>query len=87
VTVSGISESPEFNGRTRDLSAEGVFLYLGQNGLPVGSDIELEIDLTVDPNRSVLPTPQATSIRGKGTITRRENDGLAIVFDRQLQFS
>ena len=86
VAVSGWGDATQLHGRTRDLSAGGAFLFLGQNALTVGSEIELEIDLTVDRNGSVLPTPQATCMRGKGTIIRREDDGMAIAFEGQLQF-
>ena len=87
VSVTGWGDATQVHGRTRDLSAGGAFLFLGQTALPVGSEIEIEIDLTVDPNRSVLPTPQATCMHGKGKIIRTEGDGLAIAFEGQLQFA
>ena len=79
--------SNQFHARTRDLSAGGAYLLLRQNVLQVGSDVELEIDLNVDAYRSVLPTPEETCVRGRGTITRREEDGLAIAFAGNLQFA
>jgi c-di-GMP-binding flagellar brake protein YcgR len=87
VMVAGRGANNQLNARTRDLSAGGAYLFLKQATLQVGSDIELEIDLTVDAHQSVLPTPRETSMRGRGTITRRDEDGLAVAFERQLQFA
>ncbi|MCK4514654.1 MAG: PilZ domain-containing protein [Spirochaetaceae bacterium] len=87
VMVLNIGENRHLHARTRDLSASGAYLFLRQSMPQVGTDVELEIDLTVDAHRSVLPMPRETCVRGRGTITRREADGLAVAFAGQLQFA
>lgn len=86
VVVPGRGNAGEIHGRTRDLSAGGAFLFLGQS-LAVGEIVELEIELNVNSARIDSSAPQETFMRGTGTVTRQETDGLAISFEGQLQFA
>jgi len=86
VVIPGSGGSGEIHGRTRDLSAKGAFLFLGQNALAVGESVELEIELSFDSNRAMVHTTRETCMRGRGTITRQEAEGLAIVFEGRLRF-
>lgn len=86
VVIPGRGEAGELYGRTRDLSAAGAFLFLGQS-LSIGESVELEIELNMGLQKAAAPAANETHMRGKGVVTRQEADGLAISFEGQLQFA
>ena len=87
LTVGAGEGREQLDTHTRDVSASGAFLLLSERKLSVGTEIQVEIDLTVDPRLETDDAPKGVCMVGKGTITRMEENGLAVSFEGQLRFA
>ena len=70
--LSGGYMSPQFS-QTRDISAEGAFVELGENNLVYGTQVELAISIPTDKGNNVYRIP--------GRIVRITDDGVGLQFD------
>ena len=72
LTVGAGEGREQLDTHTRDVSASGAFLLISDSKLDVGTEIQVEIDLTVDPRLDTDDAPKGVCMVGKGTITRMD---------------
>ena len=87
VTVEAGADRAQLDAHTRDVSASGAFLLLSEKKIEVGTEIRIEIDLTVDPRLDIADAPKGVCMVGTGTVTRLEETGLAVSFNGHLKFA
>ncbi len=83
IQVHGSDLAAALAGRTRDLCSNGVFVCLGEIDIPIGTRVHMSIDLSVE---QAEDAERHIHLEGNGTITRREDVGVAIVFEKALKF-
>ena len=74
-----------FKTRTRDVSANGAFIYLAE-APNIGTKISLEMQLVIDSLPELVQVSENVMITVNGKIVRRNHEGIGIVFDAQLKF-
>lgn len=72
VMLSGGYMSPQFS-QTRDISAEGAFVELGENSLVFGTMVEMALSVQGEEGNSVYKIP--------AKVTRVTDNGVGIQFD------
>lgn len=72
VMLSGGYMSPQFS-QTKDISAEGAFVELGENSLVFGTSVEMALSVQDDDGNSVYKIP--------AKVTRVTENGVGIKFD------
>ena len=81
------TDCSEFETLTRDLSADGAYIYLDASDFGVGEHVTVEIDLRVpgtqDDSYAVCRAPMV----GTGEVRRVDARGVALAFGRRLHFA
>ena len=71
--------------RTRDLSANGAFVYLGR-APNVGTRVRLEMQAVIGSLPLLVNMPETVRITVEGRVVRQNAEGVGIAFDVQLRF-
>ena len=69
---------------TRDISEKGVFLRL-EAPLPEGSEVDLEVLLSIDKLLQFFDTTQTIKLTASGQVVRTEQMGVAVKFQRNYR--
>lgn len=70
---------------TRDVSANGAFVYLEQDAA-VGTRVRLEMQAVIGSLPLLINAPETVRITVDGRVVRRCAEGIGVVFDAQLKF-
>ncbi len=74
---------------TRDISANGAFVYLSDlSDIPaVGTRVELELHLVIGTLPELVHVSPEVAVAVEGKVIRQNHDGVGIQFDRHLRFA
>ena len=79
-----IGRHHRFTAHTRDVSANGAFIYLDQ-APGVGTRVRVEMEFTIDSLPELLNVPEHVHIKVNGRVIRRNSEGVGVQFDDQLK--
>jgi hypothetical protein len=71
---------------TRDISAEGAYLYVCEHTLVAGATVEVEFALTFEGLRQLMEASEQVTARVQGTVLREEPDGVVVEFTQPFRF-
>jgi hypothetical protein len=71
---------------TRDISAEGAYLYIYKHGLVAGATVEVELALSFERLRQLMEASEQVTARVQGTVLREDPDGVVVEFNQPFRF-
>lgn len=71
---------------TRDISAEGAYLYVYEHGLAAGATVEVELELSFERLRQLVEASEQVTAKVQGTVLREEPDGVVVEFNQPFRF-
>jgi hypothetical protein len=74
------------DAKTRDISAEGAYLFMTNYHPPVGANVEVELTLTIEKLRELLDANDHVLVKVHGRILRQEANGVVVVFNHPFRF-
>ena len=77
----------EVSAQTRDISAAGAFLISDDLNISVGTEVRVEMKLSLERLRSILKSSDNVVLFADGQVTRAEKDGVAVSFTNRLRFA
>jgi len=83
---SGSAAEQRYRAHTRDVSANGAFVYLEPRPT-VGTKVHVEMQLVIDSLPELIDCPEDVRITVEGRVVRHERDGVGLVFDASLKFN
>jgi PilZ domain len=83
---SGGSARSEFSLKTRDVSADGAFLFSSEV-IPEGTDVKMEFVLAPDLPGQLANQQGRARVRVRGKIIRSDPDGIAIRFESNFKIT
>lgn len=72
---------------TRDISAEGAYIYLPERELAVGTTVGVELVLTFEKLKKILETDERVTVRVDGKVVREEPEGIVVAFMHSFRFA